>query len=129
MLNTLSDDYEDWDMKIPLAVSSYNATINATTGFTPNKLWFGRELYMRADRVLPRNPLLQRMKVDKYVERLEEDMRIAYEVARQTIGRNMKVQKRYHDRNSHLNKYMVGDAVLKRSTKPLEKGEKFAARW
>ena len=130
MLNTLSDDYEDWDMKIPLAVSSYNATINATTGFTPNKLWFGRELYMRADRVLPRNPLLQRMKVDKYVERLEEDMRIAYEVARQTIGRNMKVQKRYHDRNAHLNKYKVGDAVLKRSTKRLEKGEKkFADRW
>ena len=130
MLSTLQTDYRDWDMKVPLAVSSYNATIHATTGFTPNKLWYGRELYLRADRVMPRNPLMQRMTQDKYVERLEQDMRIAYEVARDTIGRNMKVQKRYHDRKAHLNFYKVGDAVLKRCMAPREKGtKKFAPRW
>ena len=57
-------------------------------------------------------------------------MRIAYEVARNTIGRNMKVQKRYHDRNQYLNQYQIGDAVLKRCMAPVEKGtKKFAPRW
>ena len=130
MLCTLSDDYKDWDMKIPLAVSSYNATINATTGFTPNKLWYGRELFVQADRVLPPNPLMKRLKREKYVERLELDMQIANQVARETIGRNMKVQKRYHDRYSHLNSYKIGDAVLKKALPPLEKGtKKFAVKW
>ena len=130
MLSVLSTDYQDWDLKIPLAVSSYNGTIHATTSFTPNKLWFGRELYVQADRVLPDNPLKKRTTREQYVQRLELDMRIAYEVARNVIGRNMKVQKRYHDRNAHLNAYKVGEAVLKKSLPPKEKGmKKFAARW
>ena len=130
MLSVLATDYKDWDMKIPLAVSSYNGTIHATTSFTPNKLWFGRELYVQADRVIPDNPLKKRTTREQYVERLELDMRIAYEVARNVIGRNMKVQKRYHDRNAHLNAYKVGEAVMKKSLPPKEKGtKKFAARW
>ena len=130
MLSVLSTSYYDWDLKISMAVSSYNATINSTTGFTPNKLWFGRELYLQADRVIPENPLKKRKTREKYVERLELDMKIAYDVARETIGRNMKVQKRYHDRKAHLNSYKVGDAVLKRCLPPKEKGaRKFAARW
>ena len=130
MLSVLSTDYRDWDLKIPLAVSGYNGTIHATTSFTPNKLWFGRELYVQADRELPENPLTGRTTREKYVQRLEMDMRIAYEVARNVIGRNMKVQKRYHDRNAHLNAYKVGDAVLKKALPPKEKGtKKFAARW
>ena len=57
-------------------------------------------------------------------------MRIAYEVACNVIVRNMKVQKRYHDRSAHLNAYKVGDAVLKKALPPKEKGtKKFAARW
>ena len=40
---------------------------------------------------------MKRLKREKYVERLELDMQIANQVARETIGRNMKVQKRYHD--------------------------------
>ena len=130
MLSMLQTDYRDWDMKLPLAVSSYNGTVNATTGFTPNKLWLGREKYSRADRFIPQNPLTEKVTPEKYVERLEDDMRVAYQVARETIGRNMKVQKRYHDRNHYTNQYKIGDAVLKRCMAPKDKGrKKFAPRW
>ena len=61
MLSALTKDYRDWDMKVPIAVSGYNGTINATTGFTPNKLWYGREQYGRQDRILPHNPLMEKV--------------------------------------------------------------------
>ena len=85
---------------------------------------------MPADRVIPHNPLKKRTTRDKYVERLELDMKIAYDVAREMIERNMKTQKRYHDRKAHLSSSKVGDAVWKRCPPPKEIGaRKFAARW
>ena len=71
MLSVLATDYKNWDIKIPLSVSSYNGTIHATTSFTPKKLWFGRERYVPADRVIPDNPLKKRTTREQYVERLK----------------------------------------------------------
>ena len=70
MLSVLSTDYWDWDLTIQLAVIGYNGTIHATISFTPNKLWFGWEPYVQADRELPENPLTGRTTTEKYVQRL-----------------------------------------------------------
>ena len=100
-----------WDKVVGQAVSAYNGSIHSRTGFTPNKLWFGREVYHNADLMMPTREHVEPATTDDYVKRLEEEMRLAYDVARETIGKNMKIQKKYYDRTSHLIKYKEGDVV------------------
>lgn len=130
MASTLAGSYLDWDLKVGTAISAYNSTIHATTGFTPNRLWFGREIIHSADAVLPENPATLRLSREQYVQRLERDNHIAYQVARDHTRRAVKTQKKYHDRFVNFNRYKEGDMVLlKRGAKPAKGTSKLADRW
>ena len=37
------EKFDDWDLKIPFAMFSYNTSIHESTGFTPYELVFGRK--------------------------------------------------------------------------------------
>ena len=119
-----------WDLVVGKCVSAYNSTIHATTGFTPNKLWFGREVHHSSDLMMPTKPDTDEKTREQYVKRWEADLRLAYEVARDRIGRSVKVQKKYYDRASHLIEYNVGDAVMLKDYTPKIRGEKkLADKW
>ena len=119
-----------WDLVCGKCVSAYNATIHATTGFTPNKLWLGREIYHAPDLMLPRKPVDDAPTQEEYVKRWEDDMRLAYQVARKAIGRNVKIQKKYYDRASNLIEYREGDRVMIKDYTPKVRGEKkLADKW
>ena len=45
--------YRRWNKVVGQAVSAYNGSIHSRTSFTPNKLWFGREVYNNADLMMP----------------------------------------------------------------------------
>jgi transposase InsO family protein len=51
------ENYENWDDKLPISVSAYNATEHATTQKTPNRLMFGREVSHNFDKMLPAEAL------------------------------------------------------------------------
>ncbi len=78
LLNALVTDYKDWDLKLPLVTAAYNATSHSVTGFSPNKLMVGRDIFLPVDVMTPKNPALQYTTTDKYVQRLEEDIRVCY---------------------------------------------------
>ena len=119
-----------WDLVVCKCVSAYNNTIHATTGFTPNKLWLGREIYHNADLMLPHKPEEDPPTRQQYVQRWEDDMRLAYRIARETIGRNVKIQKKYYDRRSNLIAYKEGDQVMLKDYTPQIRGHrKMADRW
>ena len=119
-----------WDLVVGKCVSAYNSTVHATTGFTPNKLWLGREVFHNADLMLPRKPEEDPPTREKYVQRWEDDMRLAYRIARETIGRNVKVQKKYYDRRANLIAYKEGDQVMLKDYSPHIRGHrKLADRW
>ena len=42
----------DWDERLPYALLAYRATTHSSTGFTPNKLFLGRENRLPVDLVL-----------------------------------------------------------------------------
>ena len=113
-----------WDLVCGKCVSAYNATIHATTGFTPNKLWLGREIYHAPDLMLPRKPVDDAPTQEEYVKRWEDDMRLAYQVARKAISRNVKIQRKYYDRTSNLIEYREGDQVIIKDYTPKMRGEK-----
>ena len=115
--------YDDWDEQIPVAVAAYNATEHATTGFTPNRLMFNREMRHNFDKMLPEAVDPEKLETwDEYVQRMDQQTREAFQVARETIGRSVLLQKKYYDKNSNLIKYKVGDAVMVRDHRQHEAG-------
>ncbi len=112
LLNAVCDNYEDWDLKLPFVVSAYNATPHSVTGYSPNRLMVGREVYLPIDVTVPKDPKTQYASTDVYVDRLEDDIRIAFEIVRERLGKAAILAKKYYDRKSHLIRYKIGDVVL-----------------
>ena len=46
------DDVRNWDKDLHLITMALHATVNRSTGFTPNQLMLGREVILPADRVI-----------------------------------------------------------------------------
>ena len=110
---TDKEEFTDWDEQLPIAVSAYNATEHSTTGFTPNKLMFNRELMHNFDKMLPESANKEELETwDDYVRLMDDQTRRAFQVARETIGRNVLLQKKHYDRTANLIKYKVGDPIM-----------------
>ena len=118
------DTFDDWDEQLPTAVAAYNATEHASTGYTPNRLLYGRELPHELDRMLPPAPTEKHASWDDYVVQLERNQKAACDAARQAIGKSIKAQRRYYDRRQNLHHYAVGDAVMLKDYSPPERGTK-----
>ena len=128
---TNKDTYDDWDEQVPIAVSAYNATEHATTGYTPNRLMFGREVMHNFDKMLPESANPEELKTwDEFVQAMDQRTRHAFEVARDTIGRNVLLQKKFYDKTSNLIHYDVGDALMIKNHRVFESGtKKFADKY
>ena len=118
------DTYDDWDEQLPIAVAAYNATEHASTGYTPNRLVYGRELPHELSRMLPQLPAKQHESWDEYVQQLEKNQNAAYDAARSALGKAVKAQKRDYDRKQNLHHYSTGDAVMLKNYSPSETGTK-----
>ena len=46
------NDKVEWDKCLPFVLWAYHGTVHATTGFSPNKLLFGREMRMALDELV-----------------------------------------------------------------------------
>ena len=117
------DSSDNWDEKLPIAVAAYNATEHASTGFTPNRLFFHREIAHHLDRMLPTSEQPDVDNWEDYVRTLDKSAQLAYDTARQAIGKAVKYQKRYYDRKANLHQYKTGDAVLLKDHSQHERGE------
>ena len=83
----------DWDLQLPTAFAADNATDDAT-GFTRNRLIFGREMPHELARMLPPAPDDTTYENwDLYVQKLEQNQRIAYNATRQALRKAAKVYK------------------------------------
>ena len=58
------------------------------------------------------------------MQRLDEETRLAYQTAREAIGKSVLIQKKYYDRTTHLNKCKVGDPIMLRNHAQYMQGEK-----
>lgn len=101
----------DWDSLLPQIAAALRASVNRSTGFTPNRLMLGREVIMPAELVYPGLPAPSETDLEQYVTRLEEGIRASHEVARQTLKQSQKVMKKDYDLRVHARAYSVGDAV------------------
>jgi len=99
MAKVVDQDQRDWDEKLPFVVAAYRATVHEATKYTPNRLFLGRELRLPADMIygVPPDPSSAPADVDEYVDKLEEDMSLAYQKARENLGTTAYVRKNKYD--------------------------------
>ena len=92
-LNTMlgkvvSDSQRDWDDRLPAVLAAYRSSLHESTGYTPNRLFLGREVRMPLDLLLdlPEHERTQTLSVSDFVRQTQERTADAYALARSTSG-------------------------------------------
>ena len=113
----IKDEQTDWDRYLGCLGGAYRATIQESTGLTPNLLMIGREVRLPAE-VMFGNISSSSEEIQsygEYVDGLRERMRHAHEVARIHLAAAAKRQRDAYDANVNLCRYAPGDLVWYRT--------------
>ena len=108
----VKEDQSDWDVHLPYAMMAYRASEQDTTGVSPNRMMFGREVSLPLDLLISdTNPNMVPQEPETYATELYERLQKAFSVARQKIVGEQKRQKRLYDAKVKGKPYAVGDRV------------------
>ena len=106
----VSQDQSDWDEHLPYIMMAYRASEQETTGITPNRMMFGRELSLPLN-LFVSNPEENYTSPEEYACKLYGRMQQAFHVARNKIQDEQRRQKRLYDIKLKGKPYNVGDKV------------------
>ncbi|KAK3100745.1 hypothetical protein FSP39_024575 [Pinctada imbricata] len=120
-----------WDEKLPLLLAAYRSTPHPSTGFTPNKLMLGREVHLPKDLMfLDISSLRDPIELSSYVDRLQDGLSEAHEIAREHLQSMQTRQKKLYDLRSFGNKYTPGDLVyVSKLSRTKGKSPKLQSMW
>lgn len=96
-----------WDEYLPQILGALRASVNRSTGLTPNVLMLGRSV----DIVFPSKQLTESVDPESYVCHLVENSKMAAETARERLKATQKVMKRNYDLHTNFKQHKVGDDV------------------
>ena len=101
-----------WDLYLPFVGMAMRATVNRSTGFTPNMMMLGREVNLPMD-FLATVPNEEEAFLDEaeYVQQLRLSLQEIRNCAREKLGDTLHSRKRTYDRKLHVDTYDVGDLV------------------
>ena len=100
-----------WDRHLQLIAGAIRATVNRQTGFTANKMMFGREILQPVDVMLGVVDMQESKVPADYVEELEEVLHQIHTIARENLHNAQARQKRTYDMRLHSHACDVGDLV------------------
>ena len=108
----VEEEQAEWDLQLPLALMAYRSSVHLTTGETPHMMLFGREMTVPLNLTVGEIPATSiDGKETEYVWALRSRLADAYRVAREFTGKQMRRQKRVHDRGVRMEKYQEGHRV------------------
>ena len=109
----VSSNKRDWYERLPYALAAYRATVHTSTGFTPNRLFLGRENCLPIDLAmgLPINEVNGTRTVDDYVERQQQLAEETFQLVRENLSRNAQRRKSAYDVKVRETSYSAGDDV------------------
>jgi len=93
----LSSNQHDWGIALPYLMAAYRATLQQSTGYTPNYLMFARENKAPADLVFGIPTEQTPTSYDNYSTEMEDRMKSAYHLVRQHLGVVAERMKRRYD--------------------------------
>ena len=104
---------DDWDQHLPFLLCAYRATVNESTGCSPNLLMLGRETTMPIDLMYPSPQYSPYRCHVEYVAWAKSALEDNFERARQQLGVAAERQKRNYDVRTKDRHFRVGDFVLR----------------
>ena len=108
----LMEKRNDWDEWVPQVAAAIRATVNRSTGYSPNFLMFGREVNVPVDLMYgPPTAKYDDENIDVYVKNMRSSMRSAFEIARTKTKEMQKANKSKYDLRILQRQYEVGDVV------------------
>lgn len=100
----------DWDEHLPLFLMAYRSAVHNTTGLTPARILFGKELRLPCDLKFG-SPENEQMDVEDYAYRLREKLLAIHEIARERIQLASDRMKARYDVNASNSGFYEGDRV------------------
>ena len=109
----VSESQRDWDERLPLVMAAYRASPHSSTGFTPNRIFLGRENRMPLDLAmgLPREESNGGIDMNDFVSRQQEMAEDAYGLVRDHLQVAAERRKRSYDVRVKETRYSRGDWV------------------
>ena len=109
----VSESQRDWPARVPGVVAAYRATIHESTGFTPNRLLFGRETHMPLDLAygVDAEEAQRSDSYDHYVSDMQDRLRQDYALAREHLGKSVRRNKKSYDLRTRPQQYTTGTWV------------------
>ena len=119
-----------WDERLPMLTMAYRATPHESTGYSPNRVMFGREVTLPIDLMLGSPPDEEREETTQYAAELRNRLEEVFAHVRDGLQVAAERQKRQYDVKASGTAYEVGDVVW-RMNKMRRKGisPKLQARW
>ena len=108
------EEGKDWDTLLPYLLFAFREVPQASTGFTPFELLYGREVRGPLD--VLRETWEASTKSDEsvvsYVISMREKLEKMSELAQQNIHTSQQKQKHWYDHNARMREFECGDTVL-----------------
>ena len=108
----VSDHPKDWDLLLQKALMHYRSTVHSSTGFTPYRLMFGREMNLPVDIALNLPSEGSKATVPEYVSKQAEIINKTETLAREHMETAQNRQKKHYDIKKAGVPYKKGDLVL-----------------
>jgi len=110
----LKNKQNNWDKFLQQLAGAIRSAKNPQTGFSPNLLMLGREVFQPVD-IMFGNVALNTERFDHsdYLKELAQTLHQVHSLARETLKTSQDIQKKTYDLKSNQNQYAIGDVVYK----------------
>ena len=109
-----TEEGKDLDKLVPYVLFAYREVPQASTGFSPFELVYGRAVRGPLDVLKESWEVGSKSSesVISYILSVQERLEKMAELASENLGKAQKVQKKWYDQNARQREFMVGDNVL-----------------
>lgn len=119
MLKTLTDQQKtNWKESLNKLIFAYYSTKCEVTGFSPFYLLYGQHPRLPEDLLFGLEESTGTVGHQEYLQRWREQMREAYEIARENVEKAARRSKKHYDKKLRSTTLYPGDRILVRNLKP-----------
>ena len=105
----VSTSQRDWDDQLPYVKMAYRSAEHETTGMSPNRLMFGREVSTPVDLMFELPRLIKPIPNNQLDWELRDRIESAHNIVRQNTQQAMNRQKRTRDSRTSYETFDIGD--------------------
>jgi len=109
----VSESQRDWDERLPTMLAAYRPSVHSSTGFSPNRLFLGREIRMPLDLIMgtPQSNNNVEQSTDQFVQSMRVDTERNYELGREQLRVAAERRKKKYDMKVGVAEFKIGEWV------------------